>query len=391
MSTPVPYIDQTGIHRSDLATILSYFTTGYANIYGSDVYLASDSQDGEVLGLFSSAIDDASAMAVSVYNAFSPATAQGVGLSSNVKINGMARDVPTYSTASVMVVGVAYKSFPPISCSDGAGNVWTVPAVTIPASGQVSSIATCQTLGAIKLASGTALTIMNPTRGLQTVTTTAAASPGLPVETDAELRQRQGKSTSAPATSPLDSMTGNLFAIPTVIAVRGYENDGDINDANGIPGRCISFVVLGGADQDIANAIGVSKVPGGNTYGTSYAVYVDRYGIGHTIRFFRPIQTQLYFNIRLKALTGYTSDVGAQIQKAISDYVNGLGIGQSLLLNRVNVPANLNGAAAAATYEILSLKVARANATANTNDVTAGFTELFGCASGNIVITVSLT
>jgi hypothetical protein len=90
-------------------------------------------------------------------------------------------------------------------------------------------------------------------------------------------------------------------------------------------------------------------------------------------------------------MTGYTADVGAQIQSAIADYVNSLGIGQSLLLNRVNVPANLGGAAASATYEILSLKVARANATANTADVKAGFTEMFGCSAANTVIVVSLT
>ena len=94
-TTPIVTIDATGAHRPSLATCLSYFTTGYSAIYGSDVYLGSDSQDGELLGLLASAVDDANAMAVATYNAYSPGTAQGTGLSSNVKINGILRNVPT--------------------------------------------------------------------------------------------------------------------------------------------------------------------------------------------------------------------------------------------------------------------------------------------------------
>lgn len=392
-NTPIVTIDATGPHRPSLQDCLDYLVAGYQGIYGSDVYLGGDAQDGELLGLFASAYDDLNAGIVSAYNSFSPASAQGVGLSSNIKINGMARDVASYSTASVTLVGTAYTEIDNGLAADLNGNIWVLPAtVVIPASGTISATATCQTIGAITAPANTITTIQTQTLGWQSVTNAAAASPGNPVERDAQVRVRQSSSTSAPSVSSLDSITGNLLAIPGVTAVKGYENDGDINDANGIPGRCISMVVLGGATQNIVNAIGVSKIPGGNTYGTSSGVYVDAYGIGHTIKYFVPTQTQLYFSIRLRALTGYTSDVGLQIQSAIAAYVNGLGIGQNLLFNRVNVPANLNGATASAAYEIISLKVARANSAASTNDVIAAFNEMFACAgSANVSIAVSLT
>ncbi len=98
-------IDQNGITVPAYADILTYLKDAYRTIYGADVYLEPDSQDGQLLAIFAAAINDANAMAAAVYNAFSPATAQGVGLSSVVKINGIARAVASFSTVDVLIVG----------------------------------------------------------------------------------------------------------------------------------------------------------------------------------------------------------------------------------------------------------------------------------------------
>jgi hypothetical protein len=153
-TTPVCTIDATGIHRPTLATCLAYFTGAYQGIYGSDVNLDSDTQDGELMGLLAVAIDDCNAETVSAYNAYSPASAQGAGLASVVKINGLTKDVASYSTVPVLIVGQASLAVPATSLSDNAGNVWTFAATTIPSSGQTTVTATCATLGAISLASG---------------------------------------------------------------------------------------------------------------------------------------------------------------------------------------------------------------------------------------------
>lgn len=49
----------------------------------------------------------------------------------------------------------------------------------------------------------------------------------------------------------------------------------------------------------------------------------------------------VYARIKLKVFTGYTSQIGQQIQQAISDYINSLMIGDSVLLSRIYSPANL--------------------------------------------------
>jgi hypothetical protein len=390
-NTPICSISAAGIERPTLGAILEYFVSGYQGIYGSDTYLGSDAQDGELLGLFSVAIDDVNAGIVSSYNAYSPTTAQGAGLSSIIKTNGMARKAPSYSTVTVAIVGVAYTPIPNGVITDEAGNDWALPAsVTIPAAGVINVTATCTVAGAISVSVGATFSISLEAIGWQSATAVAAASLGLPVENDAQLRQRQSLSTGGPSMSTLAGIVGNILAISTVTSCQGYENDTDSPDANGIPGRAMAFVVAGGDAPSIARAIGASKSPGSNTYGTVGGTYVDPYGIGHAINWFAPTLVPIYPSIRIRALSGYTVDVGVQIQKAVSAYINGLGAGVSLLTNRLNVPANLNGAPASLKYEILSLAVARANAAASTADVSAKFTDLFTCTPDSVKITVAL-
>lgn len=72
-------VDEHGIHKPDFEVVLDYLKGAYRSIYGADVYLENDSQDRQLLGLFATAINDANSMAVAVYNAFSPASAQGRG------------------------------------------------------------------------------------------------------------------------------------------------------------------------------------------------------------------------------------------------------------------------------------------------------------------------
>src|SRR5260363_318444 len=78
-------IDATGIHAPSYADVLNALKAQYRAIYGPDVYLENDSQDGQWLAVLAKCIHDANSAAISVYHAFSPATAQGMGLSRMVK------------------------------------------------------------------------------------------------------------------------------------------------------------------------------------------------------------------------------------------------------------------------------------------------------------------
>ena len=228
-------LSATGITAPSYTDILESLKASYRSIFGSDVYLEPDSQDGQWLAIIASAVNDTNAVTIATYNAFSPATAQGVGLSSVVQINGIARQIPTRSTADLTIIGTVGTVITNGVAADAAGNLWALPAsVVIPISGSIVVTATCTVDGAISAAAATITTIQTPTLGWQTVNNVAGATEGAPVESDAALRLRQATSTALGAETPLKAISGAIAALPGVTRLMVYENDTGATDANGI-------------------------------------------------------------------------------------------------------------------------------------------------------------
>jgi uncharacterized phage protein gp47/JayE len=360
---PVAYIDGTGIHAPAYSDILTYLQTAYQGIYGSDTYLGSDSQDGQLLALFAAAINDTNSLAVAVYNAFSPSTAQGTGLSSVVKINGISRALPSKSTVDVLVGGEVGQTITNGVISDANNFYWDLPAsVTIPPAGALIVTATCETAGAVTAGPGEVSTIVTLQYGWQTVSNALAATPGSPVEADAQLRQRQAVSTALPAKSIVQGVVGSILGLPGVTACVPYENDSDLPNDIGISGNTLALVVTGGDATAIANTILLLKGPGCGTYGNITIPVTDIYGISHPISFYEPVQVNVAAVITISPLLNYTVSIGNEIVAAVAAFINGLPSGASVLMSRLYVPANLAGPYAvpaspndATTFELVSI------------------------------------
>ena len=120
-------IDETGLHLPDYPTVLEDVKARFRGIYGDDLYLGPDSQDGQLCAVFALALHDAYTLAGSVYNAYSPATAQGTGLSRMVKINGLRRKPSGRSTVDLRLVGQAGTVIRGGMAGDAAGKRWLLP------------------------------------------------------------------------------------------------------------------------------------------------------------------------------------------------------------------------------------------------------------------------
>ncbi|QEE24533.1 hypothetical protein CS053_08475 [Rhodanobacter glycinis] len=390
ITTTAPTISATGISAPSYEDILAFLQSQYQSIYGADIYLGSDSQDGQFLGILASAISDANAVAIQIYNSFSPATATGTALSSNVKINGIAREVASYSTVDLTITGQAGTTITHGIATDIAKNLWSLPAsVTIPSSGSITVTAICQALGAVQAASGTVTTIATPTLGWQSVTNPTEAAPGAPVEDDAALRQRQTVSTALPSQTVMDGIIGAISALANVTRYAAFENPTGTTDANGIPAHSISMVVEGGDVAAIAEQIALKKTPGTGTFGTTAQSVLDAYGNAITINFYRPTDVPITVSIGLTGLSGYSGTVGDEITAAVVDYINALSIGSKVMLSRLYVPANLGGSTDSATYEITSLEISRDGAAVAPSDVAIAFNEVATCTSSLVTLTVS--
>lgn len=389
ITTTAPTIDATGIHAPTYAEVLDFLQVKYRAIYGQDTYLGADSQDGQLLATFASAINDANSAAVAIYNSFSPATAWGAALSSNVKINGIARAVASYSTADLVLVGQAGTTITNGIAKDANSNLWALPAtVIIPPGGSITVTATCKTLGSIAAAAATINQIGTPTRGWQTVTNTDDAAPGAPVELDAALRQRQTVSTALPSLTVLDGIIGAASNLPGVTRLAAHENDTDATDANGLPPHSISLVVEGGDAAAIAQAIAAKKTPGSGTYGTTGIVVQDIYGRPITIRFFRPTDAPITVAVSFKPLAGYTSMTGDAIKQAIADYVNAVAIGGGMSgsVEWADSITAANSVGGGTTFKLTALTLSGPGG-AGAPDVALAFNQSASCSPASVTLT----
>ena len=150
ISSPVFTVSATGITAPSYEEILDYFKTKAKGIFGDDINLDSDTQDGQLLAIFSSAINDLNAQAIAVFNAYNPSTAVGVALDGAVKTNGISRHEASHSSVDLTIIGQAGTVITNGYALDSAGNRWNLPeTVSIPLSGEVVATATADSEGAI--------------------------------------------------------------------------------------------------------------------------------------------------------------------------------------------------------------------------------------------------
>ena len=381
-----------GISAPDYQTILDTLTSYFRQIYGSDAYLEPDSKDGQMVALVALAVHDANNTAIGIYNSFSPTTAQAAALSSNVKINGITRKVATNSTADLLLTGTAGTTITNGSARDKNGIIWNFPAsVAIGVDGTVLVTATCANSGSVAAMAGTITTINTPTRGWVSVTNPAAAIVGSPAETDAELRIRQGQSVALSSITPFEGVDGAIANVAGVTRHKLYENDTGATDSNGLPPHSISAIVDGGDVTEIAQTIRGNKGQGTATYGTTSVTVPDTYGNPHVISFSRSTDVPIFVAITLKVFTGYTSQIGEQIKQAVAGYINGLTIGDNVLLSRIYSPANLGVVSGgnARYYDITELLIGKSSGSVSASNLDIAYDASASCSTANISITVT--
>lgn len=387
-----PYIDGTGLHIPTYNDIKEDMIEQAKLIYGQDIYLGNDSQDYQYISSIASKVYDSYLIAQQVYNNRGPSTAIGSGLDIIVKLNGIKRDAPIYSTCKVNVVGVAGTVIENAIIENSVtGTKWNLPSlVTIGAGGSSEVTATCQISGPITAQIGELSSIVTPTFGWTSVNNAVAAVPGANAESDSALRARQAKSTAIPSRSILEGLDGALRTLNGVSRVKVYENDTSVADANGIPAHSICIVIEGGDNTDIATTIYLKKGPGCGTHGDVTVDIVDDYDNLTPIKFYRPSYTDIDVVLNVKALSGYTSAITALIKEEVAAYLNSLKIGEDLAIS------SLWGSALSAMpdlksplFSLLSLTAARHGDSQGTIDIVTAFNEVTRGNTSYITVNVS--
>jgi uncharacterized phage protein gp47/JayE len=390
LATLAPTVSSSGISTPQYADIYQSLLASFQQIYGADIYVTPDSQDGQLLAIIAQAIYDSNQATVTMFQSFAPSFAQGATLSSLVKINGLARLVATNSTAVGNVVGTVGTIITNGAVRDVAGNLWNLPtSVTIPIGGTISVTVTAQVAGTIAAGIGTINQIYNPQLGWQSFSNTTAATPGAAVESDAALRTRQALSTALPALGIKEAIYSAVGAVNGVVRFALYENDTGSTDGNGIPAHSFSIVAQGGTVADITTAIATKKPPGIQTYGSTSNVVYDKFGIPSTINYYVLAQVPIYFVVTIKALTGYVSTTGTEIINAIAAFVNATVIGEDVYLAQCQGAGQLITLPEGQTFYISDFRLGIAPAPTGTSNIVINFNQAATCLAANITLNVT--
>lgn len=386
--TDLVYIDSTGYHYADYPSFLEWRKQQFRDIYGADIYLEADSQDGQLIAVQAKADYDTAAQGAATYNSFSPATAQGVGLSRVVKINGLSRRIPSHSTVELTIVGQSGTIITGGIATDSLNQKWLIPTTTIPGGGTVVATGVAELEGAIAALANTVNIIFTPTRGWQTVNNASDATPGAPVESDAELRIRQAISTANPSLTVLDGTVGGVANLAGVTKVRGYENDTGSTDANGIPAHKIAISVVGGDDVEICEEILLHKTPGTGTFGNTTELVYDAHGMPINIAFNRAVTATIQAEVTISVGPAWSNDYITLIQNAIAAVINTGKIGDDVLITKLYAPAYLNGSIPGQSYDIALLRLGKNGGSLSGSNVTLTYNQNPVCVPGTDVTVI---
>jgi uncharacterized phage protein gp47/JayE len=371
------YINDSGFYVADYADFLEFHQEAFRGIYGQDVNLDPDTQDGQLLAHFAQCNYDLATLAAKVFNNFSPTTARGDALSRQVKINGITRQGSTASTVDLTLTGNEGTTILNGQVRD-TENVWNLPErCVIPAAGEITVTGTCQTAGAIEAAAGTINRIGTPTEGWISVTNKNAATLGRDAETDAALRQRQAISVSQPSQSIAQGILGAIQKIDGVSRVIIHENaTGEDSD---IPAHSVALVVDGGDTKAIAEALYKHKTLGVATAGTTSAYAEDANGDLVSVNFYRPTEVRIKVRVNLEPLAGFSNLYENEIQEQVSSYISNLDFGATIYRSKMFVPANLEDNTHDDTYDITEITMARDGGDLQAKNISLSFNELAVC------------
>ena len=173
--------------------------------------------------------------------------------------------------------------------------------------------------------------------GWDEVLNLVAGDTGRFVETDEQLRIRHAQTVRVVGAATVPAIRARLLQdVDSVTSVAVYENRSHLFDGL-MPPHSFETVILGGANQSIANKIFEVKPAGIETYGNTAVQVLDENNDLQIIKFSRPTSKYAWIRVSVNAL--YPEEplppaVVAAITSAVLAYGNSLGVGNDIITQR---------------------------------------------------------
>ena len=382
----------TGFKRKRLDALLNELNVELKSIFGVNFNVSPESPDGQINGVISESNANLWELAEIAYNSINPSFVTGSTQDILYQLNNVYRMEARSSTVVLTLSGDEGTLIPAgslVSTFDTNIQFSTDASVTIPVSGSITVNASCVTTGPIDATSNTITQIDTPIVGWNSVTNLNDAILGADLESDSDFRARRNRVIARNSQALLDSIISEIRSLSGVIEVKGYENDTNIDpDSNGLPAYSIYMIVLGGDDDEIANAIYIKKTLGAKMLGNTTVQVLTSSGYLKDIKFSRPVSIPIYVEVNLTTFSDYPVNGDDLIKQAIIDYALGelienrkFGIGSNVIHSELYTPINtISG------HTVDSLFIKKTFPADESLDIVIGIDEIAEFTLSNIVV-----
>lgn len=332
-------LTEKGYTRRTYVDILAEKERRAKELLGEDI----DTSDQSVLGKYLrvNAYDQAIAEEEieQVYYSRFPNTASGQSLDRLMVFAGISRNPASAAEYRVRFTGTAGYVIPVgfLVATDTDVTYWTIQDYTIGTDGTVLADVCCSEVGTVgNLASAAAISrIVNPDANVDAVAGVEIVNAGVDEESDTELRKRFAAAISGAGSGNTNAIRAALLRIPGVKFAAVVENETDEEDSEGRPAHSFECYVQGGegSEQEIAQAIFDKRPVGIQTWGDEAVTITDLSGNERVVKYTYAPEVSVIVSITVRTSTSFPDDGKNRITTAVSNYINNLGIGNSLVLS----------------------------------------------------------
>jgi uncharacterized phage protein gp47/JayE len=331
-----------GFVRKPIETILEEIEAAQKSAFGADFDTSDASIAGQNNAIFVTHIDELWELMEALYAAWDPDSNTGTMQSQIAALSGTVRQPATKSTVTATVnldAGVTLEAGAVASVSGSPTSRFVTLADATNSGGAPANVDVAmeaETAGAVVANAGTLTEIETPQSGWNSITNAADATIGDEIETDEELRLRRETELRRAGAAAVDAIEADVSAVDDVTSVTCFENTTDVTDGDGVPPHAIEVVVLGGAANDIAQAIWDSRAAGIEHHGDTNGTATDDDGDTHTIYFSRPSEITIHIACTVTTDDDYPADGDTQIKTALAAWGQAnLAVGDDVIFTQL--------------------------------------------------------
>jgi len=347
------FSDITNATAQEVADAIKAATTGLDAIDANgEVRLISDTDGaGSAIQVVGGTANPALGFPLEIYKGFNPSRSAKVvngasepfalsnGQTLFIQVDGGTSQQVTFETSDFVAIGAALATEVATVINQ---DVTGAKAYAVGDKVQVESL-TIGTNSSIEVTGGSAnAELLFPDE--EFIGSSGDATVGRELETDAELRLRREELLRVSGAGTLEAIRSTVRNVLGVGQAFVFENDGIVTDGEGRPPKSFEVVVSGGADQDIGEAIFLTKPIGIETFkepgpnGVTVVV-TDSQGFAHDVNFSRPTQTRMFVAVTVVVdsdmFGGGIQAAGEQeIKEAIEAVGDALQIGEDVIINK---------------------------------------------------------